>query len=400
MQNLILLSLCFCLVFSCKVPESEYRESEETTNYREPSPGSGGSGASEGSLIFGREVRWKSYQLPVERANGSMGGIDFAEDSAGFLHAALTIKYLDVSAGGYRYVLYYYHNKFGYWTRSTLRYSNDRFYKVSGGYDDNNFVRVLLDENEDPMIFMVNREDELELYYNGSVRRLAVDVGSFAVNYDEVNRYLHVAHMDDCYNAYRIYYTAYNADFNQIINQSWSGFGASAYQNHIELVLHRTQAVILFKAWSGTAQTGRFYMIYQGLMSVLSNGVYTGGVFNAYFHNGVLKTCMRNVVYERMELNINVDIHSGSYRTASYSRNNTSPYHCLVTEDHHYPMIRYNNYGGWNSYLEYYNWSYHSEGRTNRFPITEIMNLKWYRGRIWMAGYGSDNPVPTILVKE
>ncbi|TNF28713.1 MAG: hypothetical protein EP319_08485, partial [Deltaproteobacteria bacterium] len=150
MQKIITLIFVLFTLAGCKVPESEYRESEKTTDYREPSPGR------EGNFVFGKEVRWGKYVLPVERSEGTLGGIDFVEDSLGYIHAAVTIKYLDVWSGGYRYALYYFHNQFGYWTRHTLKMSQSRFYKSGGGYGENNFVRIVLDENEKPMIFTID----------------------------------------------------------------------------------------------------------------------------------------------------------------------------------------------------------------------------------------------------
>lgn len=394
-RSIILVLFLLNLVLSgCKVPETETRESEKTVGHPGPAPGS------EGGFGFGREVRWGKHVLPVERPEGSLGGIDFIQDSSESIHAVVTIKYMDVWAGGYRYALYYFHNENGYWTRHTLKLSQNRFYKVSGGYGETNFVRIILDEEENPIIFSIDTNDNLLSYYKGREEVLASDVGSFAVVYDDYHHVIKMAYMDEYWNANSITVESRRKDLSLLSQQRFSGFSGGSEQSQIQILLHNTNPTVLFKAYNSQLRTGQFFMIYGGEMYVLGNGVNSHGVFNAYLHNGKLKTCMKNVVHERKELTIDLYSKSGTYRTAGYQRNSTSPQQCFISEDHHYPFVRYNNYGGWNSYFEFWNWNYREEGRTGRLPVSELRNLKWYNGKIWVGGIDSNTNSPIILVKN
>ena len=209
-----------------------------------------------------------------------------------------------------------------------------------------------------------------------------------------------MAYMDEYWNADKITVESRRKDFSLLSQSHYSGFRVESEQSHIQIVLHNTNPVVLFKAYNSEQRTGQFYMIYNGNVYVVANGVNSNGVFNAYVQDGRVKTCMKNVVHERIELSVDLYNLSGTYRKAGYTRNYSSPHQCFVSEDHHYPYVRYNNYGGWNNYFDYWNWSYGQGGQTGKLPVYDFRNLKWHQGRIWVGGLDPKTQDPVILIKE
>jgi hypothetical protein len=377
----------------CEAPDTDFAGEKNDIEFT-PDPNRGGRGP------ITESASWKNYKLPVDNSKAGMGGIDFQEDSAGFLHAAVTLKYLDVNDGATRYALYYFHNRFGYWTKITLKKSPNRFFKVADGYTENNFVRLIFDQREEPLIYYIDTSNQLVQFRNLVPKVLMTNVGSFAVARDPNNGNIHLAHMDTYWKANRIEHRIFKDDVEIYKIFSYGNYTATYGQPHIEMLLDNGRHTILYKIYNAEKKTGQFMMIHNSRNYILGNGVYKAGVFNAYIKDQVLTTCMKNVLDQRIQLTLDLRTMIGRKKTIPYQRNYKSPYQCMVSGDPDYPFARYNNAYGWSSYFEFYNFDHNYEGQTGKLPVYSLTNVKWHRGHLWVGGLDKNDLSPLILKKD
>ncbi len=374
----------FITFFACKGPETGL---EMSLDHEDP-------GQSQGEL---KNIQWRSHIMPVDYPKDNLGGLDINYSSSGFLMSAFLMRELDVNEGANFYRLYYADNKSGSWQKYLIKSSLNLFYPTQSSNYETNRIKIFSDRFNNPIIFYVDNNHYLRrVSRDGYSWRDEIlntqEVGTFAANYDRESDIAYLATMKRYYNAREVSIYTYQGTYLRESYVYSGNIASGSSTSHLEIVLHQGIPLVFVKYLDSSYQSGRFLMIKNRVGYILANGVNSSGIFNVYWHNGILNSCYRNIVNDRYILSIYPD--SLSLRTQRINFSSTSSFHqhCFVSNDSSLTAVRYNLNYGYGKYFET-----PSEGLS--FPLEGIRFVDLRGERVFIGGLDKDSGRPTFLEK-
>lgn len=338
--------------------------------------------------------KWKKLEIQLPYSVESLGSIDVLIDSKGCVHTVATVKVYD------SFKLYYFVKDGKSITIHELKTSRHRFYHVLGGSNHNNFLKLHLDQNGDPLIFFVDTEYKLirVTYRDDFVEEeeLAGEVGTFNSIYNGETNELHLAYLDVSQRIDVVHYAKY-IDGLLVLSQQFShGFSSTTtVPSHLEILLDQDAPIILLNTG-----IGKMLMIKDNGIQVVAQGINHQTIFNAYWVNGQIRTCFQDRQDEWFELMLDPYGDLSKASKINFRLNNPYPPHCFVSSDEIFPFLRYDNYQPYKNELEFFQPQTGREGVIKGLSLLEIKMLKLEGEKILAAGLDFETRNPTIYIKE